>query len=109
LRVNRHHCVVNADEWPAYDKLPRTGRTHRAIHPGKRGDREWARDDDGDGIREGPCNAGEGFWTGRRNFLRPFRGVSEWFLGQYVALYAALHTYATLPLAFLGRLLRPSP
>ena len=70
---------------------------------------EWARDDDGDGIREVHCNTMEGFWTGRRNFLRPFRGVSKWFLGQYVAFFAALHNYAALPLAFLGRLLRPSP
>ena len=31
----------------------------------------WARDDDGDGIREVHCNTLEGLWTGLRNFLRP--------------------------------------
>jgi hypothetical protein len=102
-------CVVTTDEWPAYDQLPRTGRTHRTVHPGKRGDRERARDDDGDGIREVPCHTMEGFWTGRRNFLRPFRGVSKWLLGQYVAFCAALYNYAARPLPFLAKLLRPSP
>jgi len=42
--------------------------------PGKR---VWARDDDGDGIREVHVNTIEGLWTGLRNFLRPFRGVSK--------------------------------
>jgi len=35
---------------------------------------EWARDDDGDGIREVHCNTTEGAHTGLRPFLRPFRG-----------------------------------
>jgi transposase-like protein len=101
-------CVVTTDEWPAYDQRPRTGRTHRTVHHGKRGDREWARDDDGDGVREVHCTTMEGFWTGLRNFLRPFRGVSKWFLAQYVALYAALHNYSALPALFLRALLGPS-
>ena len=29
----------------------------------------------------------EGRWTGLRNFLRPFRGVSKWYLDQYVAVF----------------------
>jgi transposase len=29
----------------------------------------------------------EGLWTGLRNFLRPFRGVSKWYLHQYVAVF----------------------
>jgi hypothetical protein len=29
----------------------------------------------------------EGLWTGLRHFLRPFRGVSKHYLGQYVAVF----------------------
>jgi hypothetical protein len=36
-------------------------------------EREWARDDNGDGVREVHCNTLEGL----RNFLRPFRGVNK--------------------------------
>jgi transposase len=79
-------ATVNTDEWKAYGGLEQTGRTHSTVchAPGKR---EWARDDDGDGIREVHSNTIEGIWTGLRNFLRPFRGVSKWFLAQYAALF----------------------
>ncbi len=53
--------------------------------------REWARDDDGDGVREVHRNTMEGHWVGLRNFLRPFRGVSKWCLGLYVAFSQGLH------------------
>ena len=33
----------------------------------------------------------EGFWTGLRNYLRTFRGVSKHYLYQYVAMYAWIH------------------
>ena len=48
---------------------------------------EWARDDDGDGVREVHDNTLEGLWTGLRNFLRPFRGVNKVYLHQYVAMF----------------------
>ena len=54
-------------------------------HAGPR--REWARDDDGDGVREAHVNGMEGRGTGLRNYLRPFRGVSKWYLDQYVAVF----------------------
>ncbi|MBV8267055.1 MAG: hypothetical protein JO252_12065 [Planctomycetaceae bacterium] len=38
-------------------------------------------------MREGHCNTLEGLWTRVRNFLRPFRGVSQWFLEQDVAVF----------------------
>jgi hypothetical protein len=47
----------------------------------------WALDGDGDGVRAEPCNTLEGLWTGVRNFLRPFRGVSKWFLAQDVTVF----------------------
>ena len=51
------------------------------------GIKEWARDDDGEGIREVHTNSAEGMWMGLRNFLRPFRGVHK----KYLAGYAAVH------------------
>ena len=46
---------------------------------------EWARDDDGDGVREVHNNTQEGIWTGLWNFLRPFRGVNKKY--QYVGIF----------------------
>lgn len=100
--------VVNTDEWHAYDGLPRDGRIRKSvchkIH-------EWARDDDGDGIREVHCNTSEGLWTGLRNFLRPFRGVHKKYLAQYVAVFEWAHKLKTATLEFIATLLgaRPSP
>ena len=44
--------------------------------------------DDGDGIREVHTHSIEGFWTGLRNFLRPFRGVNKDHLSHYIAVHA---------------------
>ena len=79
-------ATVHTDAWKAYNHLPNTGREHKAVNhtPGQR---EWARDEDGDGIREVHCNTLEGIWTGLRNFLRAFRGVSKHFLSAYVAVF----------------------
>ena len=38
-------------------------------------------------MREVHDNTLEGLWTGLRNFLRPFRGVSKKYLQQYVAMF----------------------
>jgi transposase len=78
--------MVYTDDWSGYNHLPELGRGHATVchTPGKR---EWARDDDGDGVREVHNNTTEGLWTGARNFLRIFRGVNKWFLGQYVAIF----------------------
>ena len=46
-----------------------------------------ARDDDNDDAFEVHTNSVEGMWTGLRNFLRPFRGVSKHFLSGYVAIH----------------------
>ena len=47
---------------------------------------EYARDEDGDGVREVHCNTAEGMWTDLRNFLRPFKGVHKKYLAGYVAI-----------------------
>ena len=78
--------TVNTDEWSAYDQLPGTGRRRVKVKHSKPNP-EYARDDDGDGVREVHCNTIEGLWTGLRNFLRPFRGVNKKYLGQYVAIF----------------------
>jgi transposase len=79
-------ATVFTDEWGGYNGLPGAGRGHAAVchTPGQR---EWARDDDGDGVREVHDNTLEGLWAALRTFLRPFRGVSKYYLGQYVAVF----------------------
>lgn len=82
----RAGCIVNTDEWQAYNHLPEHGRTLKQVchQPGQR---EWARDEDGDGVREVHSNSMEGFWTGLRNFLRLFRGVNKEHLSHYLAVH----------------------
>jgi hypothetical protein len=93
-------ATVNTDEWHGYNRLPAHGRIRKTVchQPGKR---EWARDDDGDGIREVHNNTIEGIWTGLRNFLRPFRGVSKHYLSQYVAVYQWMHNLKAVTPAVL--------
>ncbi len=68
------------DEWQGYN---RSKRTHHTVCQGQK---EWARDDDGDGIREVHTNTIEGLGTTARNFLRPFRGVHKKYLHHYLAM-----------------------
>jgi len=79
-------AMVYTDEWKGYNKLTQNNRAHATVNhtPGQR---EWARDDDGDGIREVHDNTLEGLWAALRTFLRPFRGVSKHYLNQYVAIF----------------------
>ncbi|MGH9945521.1 MAG: transposase, partial [Pyrinomonadaceae bacterium] len=73
-------ATIYTDEWRAYERVSRVRRTVR------HGEKEWARDDDGDGIREVHVNTIEGLWTTVRNFLRILRGVHKKYLGGYVAM-----------------------
>ena len=73
-------ATVYTDEWRSYERVER--RHHTVNH----GEGEWARDADGDGIREVHINTIEGLWTTLRNFLRPFRGVHKKYLSGYVAM-----------------------
>lgn len=68
------------DEWAGYNTVERKHST--VCH----GQHEWARDDDGDGVREVHTNTIEGLWTTTRNFLRPFRGVHKKNLKYYLAI-----------------------
>lgn len=86
LDATRPGTMVNTDEWSAYHRLPDQDRGHATVCH-KPGAREWARDDDGDGVREVHNNTMEGTWTGVRNFLRMFRGVHKKYLDQYTAMF----------------------
>jgi transposase len=81
-----HRCtqlgtVLYTDESDSYTPVQ---RPHAAVCHSRK---EWARDDDGDGIREVHTNTLEGLWSGLRTFLRPFRGVHKAYLSGYVAVY----------------------
>ena len=84
LPATKPGAMVYTDEWNGYNPLGRDGRGHATVNH-NRG--EFARDDDGDGVREVHCNTLEGIWTGLRNFLRPFRGVNKVYLEQYVIIF----------------------
>jgi transposase len=83
-RATRPMVMVNTDEWGGYNGLPAMGRSRATVC---HAEHEWARDDDGDGVREVHVNTMEGLWTGMRNFLRPFRGVNKVYLHQYAAIF----------------------
>ena len=95
-------AMVHTDEWRAYGRVAELGRGHAAVNHGAG---EWARDDDGDGVREVHVNTMEGTWTGLRNFLRPFRGVSKWYLIGYVAMFEWANNLKRVTDGFLGQLL----
>jgi transposase len=76
--------TVNTDEWSGYSGLPAVGRRHVTVcHAAG----EWARDDDGDGIRGVHNNTSEGIRTGPRTFVRPFRGANKISLYQYAVVF----------------------
>jgi hypothetical protein len=73
-RASGPMVTVNTDGWCGSNGLPEMGRSRAAVGHLQGG---WARDDDGDGIREVHVDTPEGLWTGVRNVLRPVRGVSK--------------------------------
>ena len=79
-QFTQKETVCNTDEWQGYNHII---REHKAVCHAKH---EWARDDDGDGIREVHTNTAEGMWTDVRNYLRPFKGVHKDYLSGYVAM-----------------------
>jgi transposase-like protein len=94
--------TVNTDEWPGYGGLAGIGRRHVTVcHAAG----EWARDDDGDGIREVHTNTSEGIWTGLRNFLRPFRGVNKTYLYQYAVIFQWRYNLKVVTGGFIRALL----
>jgi transposase len=82
--VPRQRAILYTDEWQSYHG------SHPAHATVSHGMREWARDDDHDGIREVHCNTCEGVGTALRTYLRAFRGVHKQYLHLYVATYEAM-------------------
>jgi hypothetical protein len=91
---------VDTDEYDSYNPIERTCST--VAH----GQNEWARDDDGDGIREVHTHTIAGRWTGLRNFLRPFRGVSKHLLSGDVAIHEFCVNLKRVTVDFTSSLVR---
>ena len=101
--------TVYTDEWAAYARIPEYARPHGTVCHNKQrpGGPEYARDDDGDGVREVHCNTLEGIWTGLRNFLRPSRGVGKRYLDRYVAMFEWMHNAKAVTAEFIRAMLVP--
>lgn len=102
--------VIYTDEWGGYARLTEELQTkHGTVRHGRdaEGRREWARDDDGDGVREVHCNSCEGAGTGLRNYLRMFRGVHKQYLHLYVATYEAMTNAKRITAELIQRMCRP--
>jgi len=79
-RVPAGAAVSSTDEWSGDARVEtELLTTHATVRHGRdsEGRREWARDDDGAGVREVHCNSCEGAGTGLRTYLREFRGVHK--------------------------------
>ncbi len=105
LRAHVHQFTgigthVYTDEYDSYKQLE---RTHTTVTHSRN---EWARDDDGDGVREVHTNTCEGMWAGLRTFLRAFRGVHKQFLSGYVAIHEFRVNLKAMSVSFIAALVR---
>jgi len=92
------------DESHAYNHMNERGYEHLSVC---HGDGEYGRDEDDDGFCEIHSNTMEGIWTGLRNFLRPFRGVSKSYLAQYVTVFELSYNHSGRFWALLRAMLLP--
>ncbi len=86
--------LLASDEWSGYGRLKQNYQIdhHTVCHSrGENGEREWARDDDGDGRREVHCNSCEGSGAALRTYLRKFRGIRKDYLPDYCACYETMY------------------
>lgn len=90
------------DEYNIYDRLENWGYRHERVNHSAR---EYARDDDGDGIFEVHVNTIEGFWSLLRSWLRPHRGVSQEKLPLYLGFFEFVHNARARGKALLPALL----
>lgn len=101
--------VVYTDELRSYVAVwDEYGICHSSVKHSFEGDRphEWARDDDGDGVREVHCNSCEGAGAGLRTYLRMFRGVHKKHLARYVAVYEAMTNASEIDARLIARMCR---
>ena len=81
-------ALVHTDEYGIYARLPAWGYQHKTVCHGQG---EYARDEDGDGFCEVHVNTMEGFWSLRRSWLRPHRGISQGKLPLYLGFFQFGH------------------
>lgn len=94
--------VVYSDESKAYFGVKNETLDHKTVcHSIK----EWARDDDGDGINEVHNNTMEGIWTELRNHLRSFKGVSKHYIHLYCAMFEWIFNYKQVEAKIIKMLL----
>ncbi len=102
-------AILYTDEWSGYRRVEsELDLAHATVRHGRTdsGQREWARDDDGDGIREVHCNTCEGAGTALRTYLRTFRGVHKRYLKYYVATYEAMSNGKCINAQLIRRMCR---
>lgn len=97
-QFSRVGTCVYTDE---YDSYAPQQRCHATVAHGRK---EWARDADGDGIRETHSNTIEGVWTDVRNFLRRFKGVHKRYLYGYIAICEWRRNLKRITPDFISRL-----
>jgi transposase len=103
--VPRQGTVLYTDEWSGYWSVEaKLELKHGSV---KHGEKEWARDDNGDGKREVHCNSCEG--AGLRSYLRVFRGVHKDYLADYVAAYETMLNAKRITPAVVQRMCRSIP
>jgi transposase len=84
--------ILYTDEWQSYH------RSHTPPATVRHGVHEWARDDDGDGVRDTHCHTCEGAGAALRTYLRICRGVPKQALPLSVATYEAMvHAKRVMP------------
>lgn len=93
---------VYTDEYDIYSRLEEWGYGHRTVC---HAEREYARDDDGDGFCEVHVNTLEGFWSLLRSWLRPHRGISQEKLPLYLGFFEFIHNVRARGKSVLGSLI----
>jgi transposase-like protein len=92
---------VHTDEYDVYARLHAWGYEHKTVCHGRG---EYARDEDGDGVREVHVNTIEGVWSLLRSWLRPHRGLSQDKLPLYLGFFQFVHNARRRGKALLGAL-----
>jgi transposase len=93
---------VHTDEYDVYARLHAWGYEHKTVCHGRG---EYARDEDGDGVREVHVNTIEGVWSLLRSWLRPHRGLSQDRLPLYLGFFQFVHNARRRGKALLGSLI----
>jgi transposase len=93
---------VHTDEYASYARLEAWGYRHATVCHARG---EYARDEDGDGVREIHVNTLEGTWSLLRSWLRPHRGISQEKLPLYLGFFEVVHNARRRGRALLGTLI----